>query len=169
MEQKRESFIFQVLIFIGITVYAFAGTAQAQDQRRADSKAPLHACDTLAGNPLDPGRVGNGVPTALMNPATAIPACEEAVRLYPNELRFQFQLGRAYRQANRVADALRLYTAAAEKGYAGAQNSLGVMYARGDGIPKDCTKAAFYFEKASAQGYSAAADNLRLLTCVQQV
>ena len=35
-----------------------------------------------------------------INAARAIPACEEAVRLYPQERRFSFQLARAQTQAN---------------------------------------------------------------------
>ncbi len=132
-------------------------------------KAPLHACDTLAGNPIDPGRVGPGVATASVRAEAAIIACQDAVRLYPNELRFQFQLGRAFRQANKVDDALRWYTAAADNGYPGALNSLGVMYSAGEGVRADCTKAAHYFTLAANQGYPAANDNLRTLACVRVV
>lgn len=132
-------------------------------------KAPQHACDTLAGNPIDPGRVGPGVATAAVRAEAAIIACQEAVRLYPNDLRFQFQLGRAFRQANKVEDALRWYTAAADKGYAGALNSLGVMYSAGEGVRADCTRAAHFFTLAANQGYPAANDNLRTLACVRVV
>ncbi len=143
--------------------------AAAQQAAVPAVKAPLHACDTLAGNPIDPGRVGPGVATAAVRAEVAILACQEAVRLYPNELRFQFQLGRAFRQANKVDDALRWYTAAADKGYAGALNSLGVMYSAGEGVRADCTRAAHFFTLAANQGYPAANDNLRTLACVRVV
>jgi TPR repeat protein len=143
--------------------------AAAQQTAVPAVKAPLHACDTLAGNPIDPGRVGPGVATAAVRAEAAVLACQEAVRLYPNELRFQFQLGRAFRQANKVDDALRWYTAAADKGYAGALNSLGVMYSAGEGVRADCTRAAHFFTLAANQGYPAANDNLRTLACVRVV
>jgi TPR repeat protein len=155
-------------LFIVAVVVAGAPAA-AQQAATPAIKAPLHACDTLAGNPIDPGRVGRGVATASLRAEAAIIACQEAVRLFPNELRFQFQLGRAFRQANRLEDALRWYTAAADKGYAGALNSLGVMYSQGEGVIADCNKAAHYFGLAANQGYPAANDNLRTLSCVRQV
>jgi TPR repeat protein len=147
-----------LLICLDLTVEA----ARAQDFR-----APAHECDALAGNPLDPQRVGAGVPTFAINAIPAINACREAVRLYANEARFQFQLGRAYRQARQYEEALRLYTAAAEKGYAGAQNSLGVMYARGEGVAENCATAAYWFELAADQGYPVAITNMRTLACVR--
>lgn len=158
---------FGLIAAVAISSAALSPVA-AQDAR-ATPKAPPHSCDALAANPLDPGRVGIGVPTALLRADAAIVACQEAVLLYPNELRFQFQLGRAFRQANRLEDALRWYTVAAEKGYAGAQNSLGVMYSRGEGVREDCTRAAYYFELAATQNYPAANDNVRTLACIRQV
>lgn len=130
-------------------------------------RAPAHQCDTLAGNPLDPDRVGPGVPTFAINALPAIEACLEAVRQYADEPRFQFQLGRAYRQARQYEEAVRWYSAAAEQGYAGAQNSLGVMYSRGEGVAENCATAARWFELAAAQGYPVAITNLRTLACVR--
>ena len=130
-------------------------------------RAPPHACDELAGNPLDPNRVGPGVSTQSIDFRRAIPACEAAVALFPSELRFQFQLGRSYRKAERYEDALIWYRASADKGYAGAQNSLGVMYSRGEGIAQDCDAAAHWIGLAAAQGYPAAITNLSKLRCVR--
>jgi TPR repeat protein len=155
--------------FAALAVVLLALPAAAQQAAIPAVKAPLHACDTLAGNPIDPGRVGPGVATSALRADAAIVACTEAVRIYPNELRFQFQLGRAYRTANKIEDALRWYTAAAERGYAGALNSLGVMYSAGEGVRADCTKAAQYFTMAASAGYPAANDNLRTLACVRMV
>ena len=152
-------------IVIGAAAVAWMGLgaiAAAQDFR-----APPHQCDALAGNPIDPLRMGPGVRTADIDVVPAIQACLEAVAQYKGELRFQFQLGRAYRQARQFDEALRWYGAAAEMGYAGAQNSLGVMYSRGEGVEEDCTTAANYFEAAAAQGYPAAITNLRTLGCVR--
>jgi TPR repeat protein len=157
------------LVLAGLTATVGWGTQSLAQQAALNPKAPVHTCDRLAANPIDPGRATEGVATALVRAEAAITACEEAVKLYPQELRFQFQLGRAYRQANRVEDALRWYATAAEKGYAGAQNSLGVMYARGEGVREDCNMAARWFTAAATQGYPAASDNLRTLACIRQV
>ena len=148
----------------------FGGVVDSQAQQAAlTPKAPIHSCDHLAANPIDPGRAADGVATALLRVEAAIRACQEAVRLYPQELRFQFQLGRSLRQANRTEEAFKWYQGAAERGYAGAQNSIGVMYARGEAVKEDCVAAARWFQLAAAQGYPAAADNMRTLSCVRQV
>jgi TPR repeat protein len=78
-------------------------------------------------------------------------------------------LGRAYRQARDYDNAVRWYSAAADQGYAGAQNSLGVMYSRGEGVVENCTTAAHLFELAAAQAYPAAIRNLGTLSCVRLV
>jgi len=43
---------------------------------------------------------------------------------------------------------------AAEQGYAVAQYNLGVMYANGEGVPKDVQKAAKWHRKAAEQGHA---------------
>ncbi|MDA0654514.1 MAG: hypothetical protein O2905_01575 [Proteobacteria bacterium] len=152
-----------------------AAPAAAQQRAAPESvvatlrAAPVHACDTFAANPLDPGRVVPGVQTAQIDTRRAIAACIEAVDLFPAELRFQFQLGRAYRQAGQYDEAFRWYSAAANGGYAGAQNSLGVMYSRGEGVSQDCDEAAKWMGRAAAQGYAVAISNLRTLRCVRVV
>ena len=157
------------VVLAGLTAVTGWGTDSLAQQAALTGKAPVHGCDQLAANPIDPGRATEGVSTALVRAEAAIVACQEAVKLYPQELRFQFQLGRAFRQANRVIDALQWYQQAAERGYAGAQNSLGVMYAQGVGVREDCTVAARWFQAAATQGYPAAADNLRTLACIRVV
>ncbi|WP_262967311.1 tetratricopeptide repeat protein [Methylobacter psychrophilus] len=44
----------------------------------------------------------------------------------------------------------------ADQGDATAQNSLGVMYANGEGVPRKDKQAAFWFRKAAEQGYAEA-------------
>ena len=66
-------------------------------------------------------------------------------------------------------NAVRWYAAAAEQGYAGAQDSLGVMFSRGEGVVENCSTAAHWFELAAAQAYPAAISNLRTLSCVRLV
>jgi hypothetical protein len=46
--------------------------------------------------------------------------------------------------------------AKAEQGYAGAQYSLGLMYAKGEGVPQDDKEAVKWYRKAAEQGYASA-------------
>ena len=56
--------------------------------------------------------------------------------------------------------AITLATPLANKGYAKAQNLLGVMYERGIGLVKDYAKALDWYQKAADQGYDKAQGNL---------
>ncbi len=58
------------------------------------------------------------------------------------------------------AMALREFRPLAEQGYAGAQNNLGLMYARGRGVPQDYAAAVKWYRKAAEQGYVEAQHNL---------
>ena len=56
--------------------------------------------------------------------------------------------------------ALYWYTKAAEQGDADAQNMLGLMYANGEGVPKDSVLAYLWWNLAAAQGLKSAKRNL---------
>jgi hypothetical protein len=64
--------------------------------------APATDCDTYAASDLDPQRKASGVPFDKINSVLAVPACESAVRKYPNSVRLIYQLGRAYAQKKRI-------------------------------------------------------------------
>jgi TPR repeat protein len=51
------------------------------------------------------------------------------------------------------------YRRAANQGMAEAQNSLGVMYAAGDGVPRDPVEAYKWFELSARSGGEGASDN----------
>jgi len=55
------------------------------------------------------------------------------------------------------------YEKAAAQGDARAQYSLGVLYARGYGVPQAYAKAREWYEKASAQSYASGQNNLGYL------
>ena len=59
--------------------------------------------------------------------------------------------------------AARLYRPFAEQGVASAQSSLGVMYAKGQGVPQDYQAALRWFHKAAEQGDASAQNNLGLM------
>ena len=138
-----------------------AGFASQPSEGAQD--APATDCDTYAASPLDPERKADGVPVEKLNPIIAIPACENAVRQYPNSRRLIYQLGRAYAQNNDFSSALFQYRKAAEEGYASAENNLGVMYANGQGVPQDFAEATKWYRLAADQGNAVAQANLGVM------
>jgi hypothetical protein len=134
-------------------------TAAANSQT---TEAPTTECDTYAADPFDPQRKADGVPFEKINPALAIPACESAVRQYPNSKRLTFQLGRAFDKNADFSSALIQYRQAAAQGYAPAQNAVGVAYSLGNGVLKDEMQAAIWLRKAAEQGNASAQSNLAI-------
>ena len=59
--------------------------------------------------------------------------------------------------------AARLFRPFAEQGVASAQFSLGMMYAKGQGVPQDYQAALKWFHKAAEQGDASAQNNLGLM------
>jgi len=55
------------------------------------------------------------------------------------------------------ATALREWLPLAEQGHAGAQNNLGLMYDKGQGVPQDHVQAHIWFNLAATQGNKQAA------------
>jgi flagellar biosynthesis GTPase FlhF len=94
----------------------------------------------------------------------AVPACEAAVRQYPNNTRLAFQLGRAFSKANNFTAAVLQYRRTADRGYAIAQNNLGAMYENGQGVAKDYAQAVVWYRQAAEQGIELAQANLRRLS-----
>ena len=58
------------------------------------------------------------------------------------------------------ATALKAYQSLAAQGNAEAQNNLGELYAKGQGVPQDYVQARKWYEKAAAQGNALAQNNL---------
>jgi len=59
--------------------------------------------------------------------------------------------------------AARLFRPFAEQGVASAQYSLGMMYAKGQGVPQDYQASLKWFQKAAEQGDASAQNNLALM------
>jgi len=124
-------------------------------QGPAAGHAPVHECDRLAADPDDPDSVVKGVEIGdTINAARAIPACEEAVRLYPQERRFSFQLARAQAHANHPELAKPVLQALDKDGYAIAGVYLGFLYASGTGVAKDEAEAVRLFREGADAGVS---------------
>jgi len=63
-------------------------------------------------------------------------------------------------QKGDYATALRLWRPLADQGDAIAQNNLGVMYAKGQGVPQDYVQAVEWYRKAAEQAYATGQYNL---------
>ncbi|MCL2760801.1 MAG: tetratricopeptide repeat protein [Desulfuromonadales bacterium] len=80
-------------------------------------------------------------------------------------MKAQTKLGARYLQGRwgvtrNYTEAVKWYRKAAEKGFAEAQNSLGQMYASGQGVDKNYDEAAKWFRKAAEQGNAEAQNSL---------
>ena len=111
--------------FLPAAVLMLAATAA---DLQAQTQAPVNACDRLAAHPADTQRVVEGVAWDLMDGRAAVRACEEAVQLYPQELRLQYQLGRALLRAKRRDEGLPYLFDVADKGYLAAFANIGGTY-----------------------------------------
>ena len=74
-----------------------------------------------------------------------------------------FQKGLEAYAKQDYATALRTFTALAEQGDAKAQGILGLMYAKGEGVPQDDRQAVQWYTRAAEQGYAPAQINLGLM------
>jgi TPR repeat protein len=61
------------------------------------------------------------------------------------------------------AEALKWFRLAADQGLADAQNSLGVMYHNGRGVPQNYAEAVKWYRLAADQGYAEAQTNLGVM------
>ena len=132
-----------------------------------DSTATLIAiCDQAAAAPLDQSRP-TGVAGLLLekiDPTIAIPACDAAAKVAPNDPRVAFQLGRAYLAAKDYESAHAHFKFAADQGDAAGQNGLGLLYEQGrGGLPKDDREAARLYKLAADQGNAYAQAGLKRL------
>ena len=63
-----------------------------------------------------------------------------------------------------VLSALEDFHTLADRGHAKAQLKLGLIYAKGEGVPRDLAQAHMWFALAADQGSSPASQNLDLLS-----
>ncbi len=95
----------------------------------------------------------------------AIKACEDSVKNEPRNLRYLYQLGRAYYKKEEYTKAMELYQKAADKGVAQAQYDLGglyggTIYRDKKGVKRNGGKAVELYQKAADQGYVEAENTL---------
>jgi tetratricopeptide (TPR) repeat protein len=149
---------------------AFLRVIAAWELKRLDGLLPtwddkslaIANCDRLAASTLDPQRPASvpGVPVSALKADLAVPACEAALKLAPDDRRIMFQLGRAHGQAENYERARELYERADALGHALATNNLGALYAEGNGVERNVSEACRLYEKAARAGVPLAMSNL---------
>ena len=109
-------------------------------------------CDELAAADYDHTSRNKPVYFQDMRGAEAVSACRDAMKLYPDEPRFRFQLARGLQRTGAQREALDLFEKLAAAGYAAANLPLVRAHEEGNTVPKDLVKAKQYVERAVAGG-----------------
>ncbi|MGP9666732.1 tetratricopeptide repeat protein [Psychrobacter sp. AOP31-A1-22] len=81
----------------------------------------------------------------------------------------QFNIALNHKENKDYAKAVEWYTKAAEQGHADSQNNLGVMYAKGEGVRMNPTKARQLFKQAAAQNQEYAEHNIKQIDQLKQL
>ena len=116
-----------------------------------------HNCDSLAAYSTGPDNWGISIPNIAAN--AAIPTCNDALRKYPDTIRFQIQYARALVAAGRTEDAMNAIEGAARRGYPAAETLIGMIHEAGHLSEKgkpDYPNAIRWYKFASDRGYPAA-------------
>lgn len=133
------------LMLSGFTVGALPSAAQVTE------------CDGLASHPRDPDRVTTGVPTADVDIAAGIVACEAAVEADPDSARAHYQLGRVYFYADQADKAMPHLEIAAAANHRQTTFVLGYILDNGlKGVEKDTCRAEQLWARSARAGRLAA-------------
>jgi hypothetical protein len=130
----------------------------------ANASRTVLPSDELASHPKDPDRLTPGVDMDKIIPRLALEACTKAVKGFPSQARFHYQLGRALSASGRSEDAFRSFRKASEMGYRMAFFNLGHCYTDGEGTKQDMELARKCYRRASDLGVLIAAEQLVLIT-----
>ena len=136
-----------------------SATAPAQTEDTDDAvappqqaSAPVQLCDRIAGHPEDELRKAKGVHLELMAAERGRNACRKAIKAYPDEPRFIYQMGRSHAASGNYGEAKDWIKRAADLGYPMAVTHMGELYFEGNGYPKNPRLAARWFLKATKLG-----------------
>ncbi|MEO3432865.1 tetratricopeptide repeat protein [Inquilinus sp. CAU 1745] len=129
-----------------VAVSLFLGVLTLHVEARAQT---VTACDELASHPADSGSVGSGIEFSEIDAPSAISACEQARREYPDQPRFTYLLGRSTHASGDVAEAVRLYKVAAREHYPFAVFTMAKIYA-GGATGYDDPEEAFHWNLRAA-------------------
>jgi len=137
-------------------------------QERMAADPVVQNCDRLAGVNNHPDRsngamLQRGVSFGDIDTSLAIPACQAAVRSYPEHPRVNAFLGRALHAAERYDEAIKVYGATAAASDPVAQYNLAWIYENGLGVSQSDEKAAAWYRKAAEQGDAYGQNSLALM------
>src|SRR5262245_52130841 len=148
-----------MLSALAVLAVAMDLAALAQDS----AEIVVAKCDVVSASPIDPDRPSAmaGVALDKLNHNLAIPACEAALRVAPNERRLRFQLGRAHEAAKQFDKARKEYETASAAGSLAATFALSRFGIDGlGGAAKDVEAGMKLLERAANAGLMAAMINL---------
>lgn len=100
-----------------------------REEQAARASEAGRKCDSLAANPNDRNKVGEGVGFGILKSQSseAIQACELAVKQNPDQLRFKYQLARALQFTDRPR-AFQIHQELTARRYPAAYDNLGWMF-----------------------------------------
>jgi len=121
------------------------------------AEAPKSTPLPVSNRPSATGPVSVSAPTAAPKaiPMPPLSAPISAVEAFANGVKAKDQ--------KNYSEAMRWYRMAADQGYAGAQNNIGVLYKNGSGVAQDYSEAMRWYRMAADQGYAGAQFNIGLL------
>jgi hypothetical protein len=119
----------------------------------AAPEAPIVDCDRLAAHPLDPAKKLPGLGTKEIDLPRAIEACQAAVKEFPDEARFQYQLGRVLFYAGRKAEAMHALYNAVDRGHAQATFVTGYVISIDEMLGKDLCRAGWLWRRSVAMDH----------------
>ena len=124
-------------------------------ERAAEAQAE-QLCGAETASRFEVGFESSGRLLSDIDPDTALPACEEAVRLDDASLENKFWLARALIQTGRSAEALPLLETAAEGAFVPGIVALADLLQGKDEVPADPARALLLYRQAALQGFAPA-------------
>ena len=140
---------------------AFALLAPFADRNNLQAKTRV--ADMLQGNSIAPELRGN------KNKETGIELYRQLIPVISNEEQLSdpwllYFLGKAFHYGIGISKdytkAMQWYRQAAERGYATAQNNIGILHYNGNGVARDYNEAMTWFREAAEQGHATATSNI---------
>lgn len=123
-----------------------------------------HNCDELTRYARKPGEFGIQITRIPFQ--VAVPSCNEALRQYPDLIRFQVQYARALASADRIGDAVGAVKNALDLGYPEAETLMGWLHENGKLSERqrpDIELAREWYQKAADKNYAPAQANIARL------
>lgn len=138
------------------------GDVTGETLSRLKAEVPeSHNCDELTRYARKPGEFG--IPVSRIPFQVAVPSCNDALRQYPDVIRFQVQYARALASADRIEDAMSAVKKALDLGYPEAETLIGWLHENGklsDRGRPDVETAREWYQLAADKNYPPAQANI---------